>query len=145
MAFERSGSYGGVHVTIRLQKGPVPLSISTDDVVGAHISVDPSEFTIELKAVGCNIFERMAGCSTSYPSYYSDLRGKLQFPNINLHLPGLDFFNTTNLLSPGQNVIHLDTSKGVQTPHDFMVVGNVTNLTQLRALRAGASAVSPAT
>ncbi|RIE03530.1 hypothetical protein [Cohnella faecalis] len=138
ITFTRNSTYGGVYVTIKLHKFPVPLSLSADDVIGSHISVDPSEFTVELKAQGCSFFERMGGCSSSYPAFYDrNLRERIQFPTIALHLPGLDFFNATNLLAPGHNVIGLDTSKGVQTPHDFLVVGNFTSLGQLRKLRAG--------
>ncbi|WP_341280745.1 hypothetical protein [Paenibacillus sp. FSL H8-0537] len=134
---ESYSPHGSVNIKIWLHKGPVPLTLSAEDVIGLHISVDPYEFTVDLQGEPCYIID--FGCTDTYPRFYEYLKGQLQFPAIDLHLPGLDFFNTTNLLAPGQNVIGLDTSKGVQTPHDFLVVGNVTNLKQLRELRTEAA------
>ncbi|WP_027086556.1 hypothetical protein [Cohnella panacarvi] len=136
--FQRSGTWGGVYISLGLHKGPIPLTLSENDVIESRVSVGASDFNVGLNAYGCDVWESMNGCSKSYPSFYDGLSKKLQIPSIDLNLPGLDFFNTTNLLAPGQNVINLDTSKGVLTPHDFLVVGNVANLSQLRKQRNGA-------
>ncbi|KAJ8482429.1 hypothetical protein ONZ45_g14950 [Pleurotus djamor] len=42
----------------------------------------------------------------------------------------LDFFATTNIFAPGKHIIDIDISKGVMTPYDVLLVGNVVSPTE---------------
>ncbi|TFK49654.1 hypothetical protein OE88DRAFT_1646097 [Heliocybe sulcata] len=49
--------------------------------------------------------------SFAYPAFQGTLR--------------LDFFATTNIFAPGKSVINIDTNTGINTPHDVVLVGDV--------------------
>ncbi|MBD3919428.1 hypothetical protein H8B09_11750 [Paenibacillus sp. PR3] len=118
------GTWGKVTLTITLHKDPAALTLSTDDEIGGQLSVSRSDFSIEVKSHGCSFWETVNHCSESAPPYYSD-NMTLTIPSIQIAFSGLNFFSTTNLVSPGQTVINFDTKAGVQTPFDFLLVGNV--------------------
>lgn len=120
-----SPHYGKVDVTVTLKKPAVALgTLSDSDLTLANITLGASDFSVSTESHSCSVWERFNGCSESVPEFYKrDM--KLRIPSINLALPGLDFFATTNLLSPGQHVIDIDMKTGVKTPCDFLIVGKV--------------------
>jgi hypothetical protein len=119
-------SYGKVDVTISVNKSATPIILSEEDDIHSSVSLNASDFNVSTSAHGCSVWEGFNGCRETVPAFYErDLPGTLQIPSINLNLTGLNFFNTTNLLAPGEHVIQFDSTKGVQTPHDFLLVGNV--------------------
>jgi hypothetical protein len=122
-----SAQYGTVDVTVTLNKAPVPLgALSEKDITLVNISIDKSDFSTHAKARSCSIGHKLLGCVDSVPDFYKDL--DLKIADINLEIPNLNFFATTNLLSPGAHVIHIDSGSGIQTPHDFLLVGQVIKL-----------------
>lgn len=118
-----SAQYGTVDVAIDLNKGPIPLTLSDTDLTIASIDVSSSDFTVSTSAHGCKWYEVLVGCEEQVPDYYHNMT--LQIPPISIALHGLDFFATTNVLAPGSRIIEIDGKAGVQTPHDFLIVGNV--------------------
>ncbi|WP_437313022.1 hypothetical protein [Sorangium sp. So ce385] len=120
-----SPRYGKIDITITLNEPAVALgTLSDSDLTLASITLGASDFTVKTDSHSCSFWERLGGCSESVPEFYErDM--KLRIPSINLALPGLDFFATTNLLSPGQHVIDIATKAGVKTPCDFLIVGKV--------------------
>jgi hypothetical protein len=118
------GQWGKVTLTITLHKDPVAMTLSNDDEIGGQLSVSRSDFSIDVKSHGCSIWESFNHCSELVPSYYSD-NMTLTIPSIQIAFSGLNFFSTTNLVSPGQTVINFDMNAGVQTPYDFLLVGSV--------------------
>lgn len=119
---ENIDRYGSVELTISLNKEPIKLALSNDDVTIADVNLSRSNFSIHTKAKPCGLFER--GCMEVVPSYYSNDMS-LTIPPLKISLHGFDFFRTTNLLAPGQHIIDVDRSIGVKTPHDFLIVGQV--------------------
>lgn len=118
------GTWGKVALTITLHKDPVALTLSTDDEIGGQLSVSRSDFSINISSHSCSFWETVNHCSELAPPYYSDSMA-LTIPSIQIAFTGLNFFSTTNLVSPGQTVINFDTTAGVQTPYDFLLVGSV--------------------
>lgn len=116
--------YGSVNITIDLKKEPIKLSLSNDNVTLADVNISRPDFSVSTKAKSCNWKETFTGCRETVPPYYSgDMQ--LTIPSINIALHGFDFFRTTNLLAPGKHVIEVDAQAGVSTPHDFLMVGQV--------------------
>ncbi|MBF0423136.1 MAG: hypothetical protein HQL73_09095 [Magnetococcales bacterium] len=117
--------YGSVDLTLTMDKGPYPLVLTDNDITIAKVDVSSSDFKVNTSAGGCKWYEVIVGCSESVPSFYKgDM--KLSIPSISVELHGLNFLCDTNLLAPGQHMIDMDDKKGVQTPHDFLIVGQVT-------------------
>jgi hypothetical protein len=120
-----SGISGVVDVTVSLEKSSTisapssaALSFGTIEIAASDISVNPT-------AQSCSFWDRVLDhCSEDVPAYYSQLTFSIP-PQLTLSLPNLDLFATTNLLSPGQNVLTIDTTAGLHTPHDFLLVGQV--------------------
>jgi len=122
--------YGKVDITIDLNKGPIPLALSDDNVTIADVAISRSDFSVHIKGKKCKKGEFILGCSDHAPDYYSKM--KLTIPSITISLRGFDFFRTTNLLAPGNHVITIAQSEGLQTPHDFLIVGEVQKPTTFR-------------
>lgn len=79
---------------------------------------------IHVSPQACPFMQKGSGCREYVPGFYvSEMQ--IQIPDIVLTLPGFDFFLETNLLAPGQKMINLDSEAGVQTPHDFLIVGKI--------------------
>lgn len=120
-----SHQYGTVDLTVTLNKGPIPLTLSDEDLTIASVSLSNSDFAVSARAESCRWYEVLAGCSESVPAFYTQDM-PLQVPPISITLNGLNYFKTTNLLAPGSHVITVDGQTGLQTPHDFLIVGQVT-------------------
>lgn len=69
----------------------------------------------------------MCGGTSSIPGWIHGLLPEL--PAFDLKLGSLNFFLTTNLLTPSKTVIKVDTDTGLMIPGDFYVVGKVNNKT----------------
>lgn len=119
------GRWGSVHIEISLSKGPLAF-VSLDDhsFQLLDLMITSSDFSVKVSKGSCSFLERLDRCVESYPPYYKkDMT--LKMPDINLKLEGLDFFLTTNLLSPGKKIIKVDTKAGLKTPRDFLLVGEI--------------------
>ncbi|MCR8842608.1 hypothetical protein NQ117_02845 [Paenibacillus sp. SC116] len=112
--------YGTIDISISVDESQ-PIVLSDNYEIEGTITVTSSQFDTQLSAEKCGIWQ--TGCSESIPEFYQKLQ--LSVPSITIASIGLNFFNTTNLITPGQNVIQFDTNAGVQTPYDFLLVGNV--------------------
>ncbi len=119
-------SYGTVDLTITVNKGPIALKPSSSDFSIADIELTTDDYDISTKAESCAWYETMAGCIETVPNYYEN-EMKLKVPGMSISLNGLDFFATTNLLTPGEQVVVIDDDQGVHTPYDFLIVGQVSS------------------
>jgi hypothetical protein len=119
-----SSQYGNVDLSIVVNTAPVPLKAGGDDVAIAEVTLKRDDFTITAHAGSCKWYEVLVGCQESVPGYYNS-EMQLTIPQITVALHGLNFFATTNLVAPGQHVFKIDTSAGTQTPHDFLLVGDI--------------------
>ncbi len=118
---EGSGNYiFEVELTISLDKGPIPLKAGNKEITFADFDVRSSDFKIDARDVP-NLHSLYLG--RDVPEYYKNL--PLEIPKVDTQLGGINFFLTTNLIAPGKAVIDIQSDKGVQTPHDFLIVGNV--------------------
>jgi hypothetical protein len=118
--------YGVVDLTLTVNTAPIPLNAGNDDISIADVTLQRSDFTVTTRGEDCAWYQTaFAGCMETVPQYYSSDM-ELQIPPIAVSLHGLDFFATTNVLAPGQQVIKIDAGAGTQTPHDLLLVGNVT-------------------
>jgi hypothetical protein len=123
-------NFGAVDITITLNKPAIPLgTLSDQELTLANIQLGRADFSVTTSPHSCSFWDRMNGCLETPPPFYTQ-NMQLQIPAINLRLPDLDFFATTNLLSPGQQVIAIDTKTGVKTPCDFLIVGNISKKSQ---------------
>ncbi|HLM66195.1 MAG TPA: hypothetical protein VK358_01650 [Longimicrobium sp.] len=119
-------TYGTVYVTISLNSTPTPFASDTDtSLIAANFTLSASDFTYTTSAKGCKWYS--TGCAEYIPSYYDQIT--FSVPSIGISLPDLNYFATTNVLSPGQTVISINSQTGVQTPCDFLLLGNVVNNT----------------
>lgn len=115
--------WGEVTFTITLAKGPTAFaSLSDRQLRLIDLQLKSSDFKVDTSGGKCSFKSVITKQSTSVPSYYKNMT--LQVPAIDLRLAGLNFFLETNLLSPGQEVVAIDTEAGVKTPHDFLLVGS---------------------
>ncbi|NOU50355.1 hypothetical protein HG263_07340 [Pseudoalteromonas sp. JBTF-M23] len=60
---------------------------------------------------------------TTVPSYYKDV--KIDIPTIEISFGSFDFFLSSNVLSPGQNLFNLSKADGVNIPYDMLMVGEL--------------------
>lgn len=118
-----SSQYGTVNISITVNTAPIPLRLSDSDVTIGSMSLSAADFQVAKSAGSCAWYERLIGCMEWIPSYYDAL--PLSVPPITIALHGVDFFATTNVIAPGAQIIQIDGSAGVATPHDFLIVGQV--------------------
>lgn len=122
--------YGGVTVAIKIaREGELTVTDSSflfpQFIFAEFYSGDGSEkdgVRIDFSPQSCPALQKGSGCREYVPSEYKSM--KIHVPSIALTLPGFDFFLETNLLAPGLEVIDIDEGAGVQTPHDFLIVGH---------------------
>ncbi|CAD6448514.1 2d174b5d-fd00-4191-816f-e42350dcf1be-CDS [Sclerotinia trifoliorum] len=88
-------------------------------------------FGVEVNAEGASFWNSLLGKVDSVPSEYSSL--KPPAPTIDLKLKPLDYFLTTNLLLPGEQVFIADSpvpensgiQSGLMTPRDTILTGQI--------------------
>ncbi|MGV3616475.1 MAG: hypothetical protein ACO1SV_14190 [Fimbriimonas sp.] len=118
-------SWGAVTVGMSVNKPEVELSTLSDTSVAfADVEIQKSDISISVTSKGCSFWEAFNHCMSTCPSYYSrDM--SITLPSIKLSMPSLNFFATTNLLSPGNKVISVATDAKMRIPHDVLILGKV--------------------
>jgi hypothetical protein len=117
------GHWGKVDVNISMAKAPKPIAVTNNDINVPALDLTSGDFRINTSSHSCSIWETMAECSTVYPNYYNNL--PISIPNLDVRIYGLNFFLETNVLAPGTKVVNIDDKAGVNTPHDFIIVGQL--------------------
>ncbi|MBH5316285.1 hypothetical protein I6N90_00495 [Paenibacillus sp. GSMTC-2017] len=107
---------GQVNISIRLDIESVPITLDEHDVISSNIAASQNDYHVVTKVVGHE--------DGIPPRFYTN-EMSLVAPSIHFSFQGLNFIKTTNLLAPGKHMIQFDTSVGVKTPHDFLLVGQI--------------------
>lgn len=119
-----TSEYGTIDITIQLKEKTAKLSLSNDAITIIEVDFSSPDFSITNVAEACSGLARLNGCRELIPPFYTQ-EMKLTIPSINVALNGFDFFITTNLLAPGQHIIDVNSTVGILTPHDFLIVGQI--------------------
>ncbi|QDG52927.1 hypothetical protein FIV42_19925 [Persicimonas caeni] len=115
--------WGKVDLKMSMNK-TVPFSLS-DEVASANLHITSADYHISTEAQSLPWYDHLIGGQNSLPSELEADNLSLSLPAIDLNLGGLGFFPITNLLFPGQHVIDIDKSTGIEMPHDFLLTGQI--------------------
>ncbi len=113
--------YGSVNIAIQVEEGPYPITVDDDTFSFPPIVFEEQDFKTTVTAQSCDWWK--IHCWESIPAYYTS-EMTLSIPNISITFESFNFFLETNLLSPGNQMISIDTGAGVSTPCDFLIVGS---------------------
>lgn len=117
-----SKHHGDVKLTLSFAKGPEPIALNEDyEMSIANMDVVSKDIDVIKEGKSCHWYELQ--CSSSVPLFYSEMT--FEVPPLYVDMYGLNFFCTTNLLAPGGEMIDFDRDIAVQTPHDFLMVGQL--------------------
>ncbi|MFD7589755.1 hypothetical protein ACFV84_30470 [Kitasatospora sp. NPDC059811] len=118
--------YGTVYADIALNKGAKGVDVSNTGITFPDFTFTNDDFKPNFSTKDCSFWERGNGCDDSVQPFYRN-EMKFHMPEINVQLKGLNYFLETNLLEPSKTMINVDSSAGLHTPYDFLVVGHVAN------------------
>ncbi|KAI1480717.1 hypothetical protein F4774DRAFT_376958, partial [Daldinia eschscholtzii] len=121
--------YGTVNYNLSMDNTSTFMSLD-DKKVTAKIEIQEGWWNRKAEAVQPSFGEKLLGMQDYIPDVVQKWVDDWQFPVFSNTLR-LDFFATTNVFAPGKHIIDIDTTVGVLTPYDLLIVGDVTDPSKL--------------
>ncbi|KAJ8520298.1 hypothetical protein ONZ45_g2854 [Pleurotus djamor] len=117
--------YGGIVVwkpSIHITRSPI-ISASQEQIL-AEVEIKSHNWHVDRMD-----YKRGWSLYPMVPKQIRDGLESVRMPTFSRTIR-LDFFATTNIFAPGKHIIDIDISKGVMTPYDVLLVGNVISPTE---------------
>lgn len=111
---------GTAIITIELNK-TVRLENLTNEFFGVSISIKSDDFHTSVNSEDTHWYD--LSNTKNLPRELEKLN--LDMPFINLDLGSINFWATTNLMFPGQQVIDIDKQVGIKVPYDLLITGQI--------------------
>ncbi|KAI0852848.1 hypothetical protein F5Y00DRAFT_258103 [Daldinia vernicosa] len=127
--------YGTVKCNLSMDNSSTFLSLD-DKKVTAKIEIQGGWWNRKAEAVQPSLGEKLLGMQDDIPDEVERWMDGWQFPVFS-NTMRLDFFATTNVFAPGKHIIDIDTSVGVLTPYDLLIVGNIVDPSKCDSLDYG--------
>ncbi|KAK6955886.1 hypothetical protein Daesc_003532 [Daldinia eschscholtzii] len=122
--------YGKVNYSLSMDNTSTFMSLD-DKKVTAKIEIQKGWWNRKAEAVQPSLSEKLLGMQDYIPDVVRKWMDDWEFPGFSNTLR-LDFFATTNVFAPGKHIIDIDTTVGVLTPYDLLIVGDVTDPSKLK-------------
>ncbi|CAN9253401.1 unnamed protein product [Alternaria alternata] len=123
---DNKNEHGKVYFDVNLN-ATYPVTSVTDKDIAFKVNLTHEDFRLWVHPYYGNILESMGAGWTNYLPLELNSDSQL-FMDINaLQVSNQDFnfFATQNVFAPGQQIISVDNTEGLGTPHDILLVGHV--------------------
>ena len=87
------------------------------------LDLSGSDFKVDVTAQQMPWLARLGGATQSISSDLAN--AKVTFDPITVAMNGVDFLAAQNVFAPDRNIIKIDTSAGILTPYDVVLLGQI--------------------